>query len=194
MLPVLEHVIDCLETHLDAHPDTTEHALITHCQQEGLEPYTQLNLKHSRELFCAHFLTRHALYTLQNRYLRATRYVLHISATRIERLPYQAGKAALCERDPVKDYYLEFSHYFDTSEDEVNDLLNSFWQRFLANDQRSEALATLGLEADADYPRVKQRYRQLAQNHHPDKGGDVEEFQRIQRAKQLLDRCFGERA
>ncbi len=190
MLPVIEQVIDCLEAHLDAHPVTTEHALISHCQQQELEPYNQLNLKQSRELFCAHFLTRHALYTLQNRYLKAFSFVLNITVTRIERLPYQAGEAALCESDPVKAYYLDFSHYFETSEDEVNDLLESFWKRFLANDQRTEALTTLGLDAGVDYAQVKQRYRQLAQSHHPDKGGDVEAFQRIQRAKQLLDRCF----
>ena len=43
-------------------------------------------------------------------------------------------------------------------------------------------LATLGLGRDADLEQVKASYRRLALVHHPDKGGEAAEFQRIKRA------------
>ncbi len=186
----LEIIISALDTCLNQQNPIGEHALITHCQHAGIEPFNQLSLKHSRELFCAHFLIKHALYTLQNRYYAEQRYHLHISATAIERRPFQAGMEALVEEDRVKHYYLNLDHYFETSEEEVNAMLNNFWRRFLAQDERSEALATLGLDGSADYAAIKKRYRELAQSQHPDKGGDAQSFQKITAAKNVLDRCY----
>ena len=187
----LEAIIDAIDAFLDNNASTNEHAVISHCQQLGLEPFSQLNLKQSRELFCAHFLAKHALYTLQNRYLEQKSFYLNITSVKLERLPYTAGQAALAHHDSVKQYYLNLDHYFETSEDEVNQLLQDFWTRFLAGNDKTEALQTLGLPADADYPAVKQRYRALAQQHHPDKGGCDQKFQQLSEAKRILDSYFG---
>jgi curved DNA-binding protein CbpA len=46
-------------------------------------------------------------------------------------------------------------------------------------------LAALGLGRDADLEQVKASYRRLALVHHPDKGGEPAEFQRIKRAYDL---------
>ena len=45
---------------------------------------------------------------------------------------------------------------------------------------------TLGVSKDADVKEIKQAYRKLASKHHPDKGGDKAEFQKIQSAYDTL--------
>lgn len=45
---------------------------------------------------------------------------------------------------------------------------------------------TLGLDRDASKADIKKAYRKLASKHHPDKGGDAEEFKRIQNAYDIL--------
>jgi curved DNA-binding protein CbpA len=44
----------------------------------------------------------------------------------------------------------------------------------------------LGIERGADQAAIKQAYRKLAQQNHPDKGGDKEAFQAIQQAYDVL--------
>jgi len=44
----------------------------------------------------------------------------------------------------------------------------------------------LGVHKDASSATIKQAYRKLAQKHHPDRGGDIEDFQEIQAAYELL--------
>lgn len=53
-------------------------------------------------------------------------------------------------------------------------------------DLRRQALALLGLESDASPQAIKRAYRRLAKAHHPDLGGDVEAFHRLDAAYRLL--------
>jgi len=45
---------------------------------------------------------------------------------------------------------------------------------------------TLGVQRDAGEQDIKKAYRKLASKHHPDKGGDQEQFKRIQGAYEVL--------
>lgn len=45
---------------------------------------------------------------------------------------------------------------------------------------------TLGVSKDADIKDIKRAYRKLASKHHPDKGGDKSEFQKVQAAYDTL--------
>jgi len=45
---------------------------------------------------------------------------------------------------------------------------------------------TLGVQRDATEQDIKKAYRKLASKHHPDKGGDQEQFKRIQGAYEVL--------
>ncbi len=45
---------------------------------------------------------------------------------------------------------------------------------------------TLGVPRDADHDTIKKAYRKLAMQHHPDKGGDPSEFQKISEAYDTL--------
>lgn len=52
--------------------------------------------------------------------------------------------------------------------------------------QRQQALAVLGLPAGATQQQIKQRYRRLAKQYHPDLGGDPRQMQRIVAAYECL--------
>ena len=54
--------------------------------------------------------------------------------------------------------------------------------------ERQQALAVLGLPPNATRQQIKRRYRALAKKHHPDRGGDQREMQRIIAAYELLMR------
>ena len=53
-------------------------------------------------------------------------------------------------------------------------------------DRRHEALSVLGLRAGASQASIKQAFRKLVKQHHPDLGGSAEAFRRINEAYQLL--------
>ncbi len=50
----------------------------------------------------------------------------------------------------------------------------------------TDAVEVLGLSGRVDQATVKAAYRRLARHHHPDRGGDVARFQRIQQAYEVL--------
>jgi hypothetical protein len=54
------------------------------------------------------------------------------------------------------------------------------------SDSRSEALRILGLSPGASLREVKDAHRRLVKRHHPDVGGEVESFRRIDAAYRLL--------
>jgi hypothetical protein len=190
-LDVLLDIIKGIDNYLDDHASVKEIELIQHLKCIQQEPFSEFNISQSKDLFRAHFLLKHALYTLQNTYLDEQRFFLDINLINISRRPFAEGVSELSSYDSVKAYYLDISHYFETEEDEVNDLLDKFWRKFLANDDRHAALSVLDLPANADRRQVKLQYRKLAQIHHPDKGGCGEQFKKISAAKRLLDRALG---
>ena len=56
----------------------------------------------------------------------------------------------------------------------------------VGSDPRHQALELLGLECGASLQAIKRAYRRLAKQHHPDLGGDVELFHRLDAAYRLL--------
>ena len=188
---VLQAIIQGIDSYLDKQPKVKEIELIQHLKDLNQEPFAAFDISHSKDLFRAHFLLKHALYTLQNIYLQDRRYYLDITMIWISRNAFIEGQSAIAPHDSVRAYYLDIAHYFETEEEEVNDLLNQFWRKFLAQDDRKAALDILGLPLNADHSQVKVQYRKLAQRHHPDKGGCEERFKRISAAKRLLDRALG---
>jgi hypothetical protein len=66
--------------------------------------------------------------------------------------------------------------------EEMNRLLEDHVAQMGGSGSVPPCLATLGLGREADLEQVKASYRRLALVHHPDKGGEAAEFQRIKRA------------
>jgi DnaJ-domain-containing protein 1 len=54
--------------------------------------------------------------------------------------------------------------------------------------ERQQALTVLGLPPHATRQQIKRRYRILAKQHHPDRGGDPRQMQRIIAAYEVLMR------
>ena len=142
-------------------------------------------------LFTGHFLVMNALYSLQ-RDLLSEQLFLSISALENRLYPVcgqlqGSGQLQVDTADAaLSAYYLDWSNLDTMSAAGVDKLLNSFWERFVAEDQEGEALQTLGLEAGADWTNIRRSYRRLAAVHHPDKGGDARVFVRIREAYETL--------
>lgn len=195
--PYLAPILDELDQFLNCFPLSNEHQIIKHLQAKKVPPFDSFSLADTKDLFSAHFLCMHALYHLKNHYQRSKKFTLIIRSVQIQRITldesisvYEISPKALVTTDPLESYYLDSKHYFETQEDEINDLLKSFWQKYVAQDNKTEALATLNLPANADAKMVKAQYLHLAQKHHPDKGGCAEMFNKIRQAKIVLDKLF----
>ncbi|HEX5636422.1 MAG TPA: DNA-J related domain-containing protein, partial [Gammaproteobacteria bacterium] len=124
-------------------------------------------------LFKKHFMVMNALYTLQSE-LSAEGVYLQISALSITMTPMTSSDSAgtvLTDHVNVKlsEYYLDWSNYDATGEEDVQRLLTGFWKRYAAIDKQQHALQILGLDADADWNSIREGYRRLARQYHPDK-------------------------
>jgi DnaJ-class molecular chaperone len=84
------------------------------------------------------------------------------------------------------DYYLDFANLENTSAREVDEMLAGFYIKLNNKDKRHEALEVLGLQDPVDDRTIKQQYRRLAMEHHPDRGGDNEQLQQINSAVKIL--------
>ena len=197
--PYLTPILKEIDLYLDNFPQTNEHQIIKHLQKSLIQPFDHFDLALAKDLFNAHFLCMHALYRLKDNYLKDKRYQLLIQSVRVERFIYSDinpacsisnGQSFIEKSDPLASYYLDPKHYFETQEEDITDMLKSFWTKYLAQDQKQEALETLNLPHDADAKMIKDQYRRLAQKHHPDKGGCADTFNKIWQAKSTLDNAM----
>jgi len=97
---------------------------------------------------------------------------------------------ALATHDPLRDYYLDLDNLNQTDADQVEQMLDGFWCRYLAAADHGEALACLGLTAPVSFDEVKSTYRRLVMEHHPDRGGDTAQLQQINEAMAVLERYY----
>lgn len=174
---------------LRAHPaGIGEYDLIRALAAEGQQDFARERLRDNLSLFQTHFLLFHTLYLLRDDLARRGEARLDIHPLKIQLLPLaDACGYAVDAHDPLRDYYLDM-HNLATGRDEVERLLNDFWNRFASNDERAEALDALGLVDPVDWPTIKHRHRRLAMQHHPDRGGDTASLQAINAALDVLAR------
>jgi len=162
-----------------------EYDLMTNLKSQGYFDFlSSPALPH--ELFRAHFFLFHSLYLLSNILFEKQLNLLSIHTLKIQLLPYQKEKNTLQEDDKLKVYYLDFNNLENTTEDDVYDMLASFWNKYNNFENREEALAELGLKDPVNNKEIKEEYRRLAMKHHPDRGGDTEKLQKINGAIALL--------
>jgi len=144
-------------------------------------------------LFQKNFVVMNALYQLQQKLLVDNLYV-SISALVIRVEKIETGHKQVLVSQPgeqkLRDYYLNWDNLTDTNAEDVEKLLSSFWQTYIAQDQRVEAYQDLDLGVNAGWEKVKTQYRRLARVHHPDKGGDENQFKKIRKAYEILQRCL----
>ncbi|WP_027853823.1 DNA-J related domain-containing protein [Marinobacterium litorale] len=177
---------------LHAHPEgLSEYALLKALEFDGLKLDQEPDATDELVLFRKHFLIMNALYRLQP-IMYDEGFELQISALHIQLHPLpenlrHSDATALTRGDqPLRDYYLDWSEFENSSSDYVRKLLSGFWERYLSDDQRQDAWQVLDLEPGADEQTIRAAYRRLAARHHPDKGGDAEQFCRVREAYELL--------
>ena len=175
-----------LEIELEKNPDgISEYDLMQKLKNQGyFEFLSSPAMPH--ELFRAHFVLFHALYLLLDMFHQTKRYLLNIDTLKIMLLPYQDGEMYLQEVDKLREYYLDFNNLENTSEDDVYDMLASFWNKYRRIENRESALAELGLKDPVDDKTIKLEYRRLVMQHHPDRGGDNEKLKKINDVIKLL--------
>lgn len=162
---------------------------------QGLQPQQQHCLFDNLALFQQHFLLFHALYKLSDQ-LRAEQagYII-IEALNIQWLPQSViaqRPTSLVNSDPLREYYLDINHLHNTSAEDVEHLLASFWVKMSDDSEKQTALALFELSEPCDLAMIKKRYRQLLAMHHPDKGGSVATAQSLNEAMAVLKRCYAE--
>ncbi len=173
-----------------AEKSLSEYELIGELQQR-LDDMDKSSLAQPLALFQTHFLVMNALYQLRNT-LNKERLDLTISPLKIEIRSLQSPLSKdLVEQDiaeKLSSYYLDWSNMEGMTDEDVEGLLNGFWQYYLAQDKQLDAYIALGVEVGADWSVVQARYRSLAAEHHPDRGGDAAEFMAIREAYEILQK------
>ena len=76
--------------------------------------------------------------------------------------------------------------FWQTDRAEVEALLNRFWRAYDGEGHKAEALALFELNEGVSQEALRRRWRELALQHHPDRGGNAETFIRIRWAWEVL--------
>ena len=184
------HLLEAvLEQVRQAPAGQTEHALLGRLGSARVAPFADAELGDPMALFRVHFLLFHCLYRLQDRLAARGEWLdIHCLDIALRPLPPGATGAAgeIARADPLRTYYLELANLDAMDAETLEAMLSGFWRRLDGGERRREALDLLGLDEPVDSEQVTRRYRQLAQQHHPDKGGDTETLQRLNEARLVL--------
>lgn len=184
--PLLLPILTLLREHSDG---ISEYELLRQLRQQGLFDTLSLAEQDELALFQQHFLIMNALYRLQGELSVEGDCCLQISPLLIKLGSKPATDPALIalpELSGVAAYYLDWSHFHSTDAAQVRALLADFWRRLQSPEQRQQALQVLDLPTDSSQQQIRQRYRQLASQHHPDRGGDARRFIQLREAYELL--------
>lgn len=196
-----EHVFRLLQ----ALPEgCSEYQLIQQLRDRGDPRLPNLPLLDPLVLFRTHFIVFNALYRLRDRLWQERSHHLCISALQLQLQPYELAADQPAEPDPLRGYYLDMRNLSDTGKDEVECLLDSFWNRMYGYrngnpnaadnpENRLAALEVFELQEDAselDFTGIKRRYRELVSVHHPDRGGSTSRLQSINLAMEILERYY----
>lgn len=188
---VLTPLIELLRFKLKTGVVFSEYELMKWLQEPEQGIFRADALAHNLTLFRSHFLLMHALYTLRKEWLATGSAVLEISALCIEKRVWVTPDANISAEtqvnvaEPLVDYYLDLGQ-LETPEEEIEQLLNSFWQKMRLPEQQPEDLAILELTPPINAQQIKKQYKKLAMLHHPDRGGSEEKFCQVQGAYQRL--------
>ncbi|MDK1290415.1 DNA-J related domain-containing protein [Pseudoalteromonas umbrosa] len=190
--PLLDIIFEIISTgeHLKVHE------LASRISKNNALP--ELDSDPHKELFKKNFLIMNALYQLQHE-LQSSGYDVHISNLDIylqQKVSAQTmyNEQALQKADPLKDYYLDWYNY-DTNSDEIEALLNGFWKRYashvpMCTSERTQLLKKWQLSEHFCATELQKRWRQLAIENHPDKGGSTRAFQQIKSEYEQLKGCL----
>ncbi|MGF1748312.1 DnaJ domain-containing protein [Vibrio cionasavignyae] len=165
------------------------HVLASELMNDNLIPV--LDERPEKDLFKRNFLLMNALYQLQA--MLVPEKWLNVEAMSIELLPYDMLNHGISPSDPLREYYLDWSHY-EADTLEVKRLLNDFWDRYKSHVgakgvtmSQKKAFDFFCLDETATAKEIRQAWRRSALKWHPDRdGGDAEQFKLACEAWSLL--------
>lgn len=164
----------------------SEHELIQKLRLDASIDFIDDNFDSNLTMFQSHFLLFHHLYHLQTLLQKQQSGKLEISALSIRLSDYHAGKSELQQHDTLRNYYMDTTNLEKTTADDIAKMLDTFWQQYLDPTERKTALEILGLRDPVDDQTIKQTYRRLVMQHHPDRGGETERLQSLNQVIQIL--------
>jgi len=168
--------------------ETTEYKLMQFLQSEHPDFFEALG--DSPSLYQKHFILFNALYRLRNKLIEQRKSII-IEPTKIRVIDVDSNTSELSYSDNLSEFYLAREN-LNLSEKEVAEMLSLFWQKYLAIDQKAEALRCFDLTDSTRINKriIKKRYAKLAKLHHPDHGGDSDEFIKIKKSAEVLLSLF----
>ena len=185
-----------LEELLNKQSRWTEYELIQALKAEPYVIFDGQALSDTQALFETHFILFHCLYLIRQEWFGHTALEIHTleiqarpSSTNLDKA---GGMTSLKGNDPLADYYLDWSNFTETTQQDVEQLLNDFWSRMTGSTPKRQSMALdeawqqLELAPTSDMSEVKRQYRKRVHQCHPDKGGSVSEMQAIQVAYQRI--------
>ena len=168
------------------------------------------------ELYRLHFALFHILYTLQNEYVSDGKYLhVHFMGTGVFDYPsdtcayFDEKTMSFCghpvsvgqahctihteqlgddklESLSLKYFYLDKSNYDKLDSVTAESLLSGAWEVLSAEFSLNDAYLALGLHGHENAKTVKMKFRELCKEHHPDQGGDRDEFMNVNRAYRMI--------
>ncbi len=191
-------LVDALSTMRDTfEKGTSEFALITTLKQPPFLFFDDDALRDPLMLFRTHFVLFHALYRLKVLWRESGVGELTIHTLNIKLLSRQATTSdtlhasnELREHDALAAYYLSWSNFQQTDAQDVEGLLNDFWEKmvkgeilFLTDDEVKDAHNTLEITPDEhahiSLTTLKKCYKKALLKVHPDKGGVKRERRKL---------------
>jgi len=179
---------------LDQHPQgQSEYQIFKLLQETPYSLFDKNCLSESLLLFQSHFILFHVLYQLRAQFLLNKQADMCINASLIRLLPYHSHAKGLEAENKLEKYYLDWNNFAQTKEQDVEFLLDTFWQKMAGKvvvntDPELVEAAYLAFELpmDSELRLVKARYHKLQHIHHPDKGGCYQQAQQIEQHFQQL--------
>jgi len=175
------------------HQSISEYELIKLLQSGRYHTLNNLSMNQAEQLFQLHFLIFHALYKLQKELLKKKTGFLEITplCIRIEPIQHHVTSSnRVHQHDKLAEYYLDIKNLTNTTKEEVEQLIFSFWKSFHHPNNHLDSLKILQLTPPVSYSEIKKQYKRLASKHHPDKGGSTELIQQINQAMATLSQHY----
>ncbi|WP_438862533.1 DNA-J related domain-containing protein [Neptunicella sp.] len=188
-----------LQDILPLYPDgISEYDLLQRLKKPPYAFYNDNLLADPLMMFQTHFLLFNVLYQLRDEWIEAQHAELDIHCSAIKMRPWQQGSYGLQQQDKLREYYLNWDNFTDTDQQEVETLLDTFWAKLgkipandlVAHISVEDAMQILELAELTSPSALKQQYRRLLHQHHPDKGGETGYTQKLQQAYQCLKYQF----
>lgn len=193
----IANLVDEVLWHLtDETEPVSEHDLLADLAHE--DAFRKLNAGSAiRKQSQQHFLMMHVLYKLRERF-KDSEFRLQMRPDAICLLDLDAPStmddpeveqnlAEGEEDEALRDYYLDVTQLMVIGGSGIS---SDDHKRHYDKARRRDLYAALEVNGKADWDEVKSAYRQKAIANHPDKGGDVEQFQRVRHAYNELKRSL----